>query len=204
MKKLALGVVGAIVLLAIGMVVLSESGEVVVIRTSGATGTVETRIWVVDTAEGLLVRGSEGKAWVEAARRATRVELERDGVWRRYAVVDLPGPAAQQRVNALMRDKYGMADLVIGWLRDYDRVTPLLLMQVAAPSDQSANVQPMNVRATSRSRIATGYSTPPGGSSARSSATRASVIRTRQSSSMSPAPVPGSARSRSQRQWVSR
>lgn len=140
MKKLALGLVGAIALLAIGMAVLSESGEVVVIRTSGATGTVETRIWVVDTAEGLLVRGSEGKAWVDGARRATRVELERDGVWHTVAVVELPGPAAQRRVNALMREKYGMADLVIGWLRDYDRVTPLLLMQVAAPSDQSGNL----------------------------------------------------------------
>jgi hypothetical protein len=139
MKKLLVGVVGLLVVLAIGMVVLSESGEVVVIRTTDPSGSRETRIWVVDTAEGLLVRGSEGKAWVEGARRATRVELERDGVWRTYAVVDLPGPAAQKRVNALMRDKYGFADLVIGFLRDYDRVTPLLLMQVAVPADSTEN-----------------------------------------------------------------
>jgi len=135
MKKLSIAIVGVLLVLAIGMIVLSESGEVVVIRTPDPSGTRETRIWVVDTEEGLLVRGSEGKAWVEGARGATRVELERDGVWRRYAVVDLPGPAAQKRVNALMRAKYGMADLVIGLLRDYDRVTPLLLMELASPPD---------------------------------------------------------------------
>ncbi len=112
---------------AAALLLLSELGEVVVIRTSGHPGAQETRIWVVDVPDGILVRGSSGKTWVEAARHAPEIELRRAGDWHRYAVIEQSGPEAQQRINELMREKYGIADRLTEVLRDPQRAVPLLL-----------------------------------------------------------------------------
>jgi len=128
-KKFALLILAAILLFPITAMLLSELGEVAVIRGAGAGDVPETRIWLVETPEGLLVRGSAGKAWLEAARSASVVELDRDGVARRYTVVEQPGPEARQRLNELMREKYGLADQMVGVMRAYDASVPLLLKQ---------------------------------------------------------------------------
>ncbi len=128
-KRLAIGLVGVLILLSISMIAISERGEVVVIRSTSGDRVDTTRIWVVDVPEGMLVRGSAGKGWVDAARAATRVELERDGVGHVVRVVAQPGDAARERVNRRMRDKYGLADRLIGLLRDYESAVPLLLVR---------------------------------------------------------------------------
>jgi hypothetical protein len=133
MKKLVASLLGVLVLFSVVLIVASEAGEVVVIRSTSDGETLETRIWVIDAADGLLVRGTDSKAWVLAARQAGEVELERDGIARRYHVIEQTGADARRRINDLMRAKYGLADRMIGWLRDYDSTVSLKLKLIEAP-----------------------------------------------------------------------
>jgi len=124
--------IAALVLLTVpvALVVLSEMGEVAVVRSDVEGSVRETRIWVVDDGGALLVRGSQGKGWLADAVRAGEVELDRAGASRRYRVVERPGAEALDLVNARMREKYGFADVAIGWMRDYASAVPLRLEPV--------------------------------------------------------------------------
>jgi len=110
--------------LAIG---LSEWGEVVVIRPVGENPAPETRIWIVDLPDGVFVRGSSDKEWLEDAVRAGSVALRRGGVWSNYAVIDLADRQTRNRVNTAMRKKYGFSDRFIGWTEDFSQARPLRL-----------------------------------------------------------------------------
>lgn len=116
----------ALLSLPIALVVVSELGEVV-IRSEIDGEEFATRIWVVNAPGGILVRGSSGKAWVEAARRAGRVTVERGEVRHHYAVRDRSNRAGIAEVNALMREKHRVADRVIGAMRDYEDIVVLYL-----------------------------------------------------------------------------
>ncbi len=134
LKKTVAVVMAILLMFPIIMIVSSESGEVVVIRSESSGNTLETRIWVVDLPEGLLVRGTESKAWIVAARQAADVEIERDDIKRRYHVVEQPGNEARHRANDLMREKYGLGDLMISLFRDSDTTVPLLLTEIPPPT----------------------------------------------------------------------
>jgi hypothetical protein len=111
---------GAVVVLALvlffGVIILaSESGEVVTLRTRDAAGGEHaTRLWVVDHGGAEWVRaGNPGKGWFERAQARPAVELVRRGVTstRRAVVVADPVPAGG--VNAAFAQKYGAADWIV-------------------------------------------------------------------------------------------
>ncbi|MBW2280716.1 MAG: nitroreductase family deazaflavin-dependent oxidoreductase [Deltaproteobacteria bacterium] len=126
MKKIAIAigaVIGLFVLLSLGQLAASESGEVLVLETLDATGEPhETRIWVVDDAGAFWVRGGDDSGWVQRLLANPEVRAERAGQKSSFLAVPDRDAAARYRVNALMREKYGFADGFIAvTLGDSDR-----------------------------------------------------------------------------------
>lgn len=118
MKKVGIAlavVLGAFVLLALAQLAASESGEVLVLETRAAAGeTRTTRIWVVDDAGAAWVRGDDGSGWVQRLLQQPDVFASRGDERSAFRAVPDRTPAARDRVNALMREKYGFADRFIG------------------------------------------------------------------------------------------
>ncbi len=119
MLKAAVWILGGLLALAfviyVSQIVASETGEVVVLTTAGAGGEpVETRLWVVDLEGSQYLRASEGSGWYGRLMADAAVELRRGENSSPYAAV--PSPEVRDRVNDLMRDKYGWRDVYIGWL----------------------------------------------------------------------------------------
>jgi hypothetical protein len=117
--------VGIVVVLAAGFVasvlLASEGGEeIVVLRTIDAGGSpVETRLWVVDDGGSAWLRsGARGSGWLRRIEANPRVELERSGRTARMRAVLIRDPVARNRIHALMREKYGFADVWIALTRD--------------------------------------------------------------------------------------
>jgi hypothetical protein len=116
-KKVAIAVgvmVGLIAVLGVAQLVASESGEVLVLETLDAEGQPhETRIWVVDDAGAVWVRGGLDAGWVERLQANPEIRAERGGQQASFLAVPDRDPAARGRVNALMNEKYGFADRFI-------------------------------------------------------------------------------------------
>lgn len=119
--------------LAFVLAVLAAShygGERVTLRTADAAGgTHTTPLWVVDL-EGRpwLRAGDRASGWVERLRAEPQVELRRDDRWRRYRA-DL-APARTREVSALMAEKYGLADRLVGLIRDAEASVAIRLEPV--------------------------------------------------------------------------
>jgi hypothetical protein len=107
----------AAIVLAVGgfygfVILASESGEVVTLRTRDGTGRQHaTRLWVVDHAGGEWVRtGHPEKGWFRRIGSQPSVEVERAGrVSSRRAVV-VSDPVTAREVNDAFARKYGSAD----------------------------------------------------------------------------------------------
>lgn len=115
MKKLLWGTaIAALLLVAFvaSIMIASEAGEeIVMVRTYAADGSPrETRLWVVDDGGFAWLRSGTESGWLERIRQNPSVEMERGGQTRRYRAVPVPGDAARDRIHALMREKYGLAD----------------------------------------------------------------------------------------------
>ncbi len=126
MKKvvIAIGaVVGLVLLLGLAQLLASESGEVLVLETLDAEGQPhETRIWVVDDAGAAWMRGDPDSGWVRRLIENPEIRAERAGQQAPFRAVPDRDPTARDRVNALMREKYGFADRFIAvTLGDADR-----------------------------------------------------------------------------------
>ncbi len=125
--------IGRIVLfavLAFVIAVLTASewgGEVVELRTTDGIGATQTtRLWIVDDQGNLWLRaGRASSGWLERVRVHPVVELVRGGTTAEYNAS--PVPEAAERINALMAEKYGVADWLIGLLRSRDDVVPVRL-----------------------------------------------------------------------------
>lgn len=119
MKIVAIGIgaiVGLFLLLGLAQLGASESGEVLVLETLDAEGQPhETRIWVVDDAGVAWVRGGEGSGWVQRLLQNPEIRAERSDKWAPFLTVPVRESAARDRVNALMREKYGFADRFIAF-----------------------------------------------------------------------------------------
>jgi hypothetical protein len=118
----------AIVALALAAVIAifaaSElGGEVVVLRTRDAAGSeMSTHLWVVDDAGFAWLRaGAPGSGWFARLEAIPEVVVERAGEPRRYRAAPLRTSEARERVHALMREKYGLADRLIDLSRDGSR-----------------------------------------------------------------------------------
>lgn len=117
-----------VLLLAGGLeIVAAESGEVVVLTTHDEAGAPrETRLWVVDDGSHAWLRsGSEQSGWYRQLAARPDVEVRRGEEVLRVRAV--PEPGARERVNGLMRAKYGWADAYIGALFGRDDTIPIRL-----------------------------------------------------------------------------
>jgi hypothetical protein len=122
-----------VLLLALGIawwaleMLAAESGEVVVLTTrDAADASHETRLWVVDLEGRAWLRaGSDVAGWYGRLAARPEVEVERAGMAGRYRAV--PVPEARERVNALMLEKYGLADRWIGFWFDRSDAIPIRL-----------------------------------------------------------------------------
>jgi hypothetical protein len=119
--RIAAGLVVLAVLLVGAIFAASElGGEVVVLHTRDAGGAdLSTHLWVVDDAGSAWLRsGVPTSGWFVRLEANPEVELERGGERLRYRAVPVPSPDARDRVHALMAEKYGWADRLIGVARD--------------------------------------------------------------------------------------
>lgn len=118
---------GATVGLVLAHFVLIEWGrEVATLRTQRPDGTwQETRLWIVDDGGSAWLH-SAGEAWAKRFEGGPVVEVEREGVTRRYRATPVDGPHPE--LHRLLREKYGIADR---WVRfigpDDETVLPVRL-----------------------------------------------------------------------------
>ena len=119
LKRILGWVVLAVVVVFGLQLVASESGEVVVLRTFSNGETQETRLWVVDD-RGLswLRSGSPEAGWYQRLRENPDVQVERDSQRHEYRAFPVEGGPAVDRINALMLEKYGWAEDLIGFMFD--------------------------------------------------------------------------------------
>ena len=130
--KTALKVVAGLAVLAVvgvagAMRFASESGEVVVLTTTSASGAKEqTRLWIVDR-DGVswLRAGSGHPGWLARMRSDPRIEVTRGGTTTVYRATPVPEMSAE--INRMMAEKYAMADRVIGLFMSRDHSVPVRL-----------------------------------------------------------------------------
>lgn len=119
MGKILLALLALAVAFVLTIALASEyGGEVVKLYTRDESGAERsTSLWVVDH-EGFqyLRAGDGGSSWLERLRREPEVRVERAGKAERYQAV--PTPELTPTIDALMADKYGLADRVIAVIRD--------------------------------------------------------------------------------------
>lgn len=124
-----IGVVALVVLgfFAATMLAGDLGGEVVVLTTSGEGGKPHhTSLWVVDDHKQIWLRaGMPDSAWFERLKATPHVTLEREGVIKNYRAV--PIPKQRERINALMAERYGWADRLIGIMRNAEETVPIRL-----------------------------------------------------------------------------
>ena len=107
--RIVLVLAGLIIALAAVGVIGAESGEVIVLHTTGEDGVRRTiRPWIVDDTYGAWLRaGHDGLPWFRALEARPAVAIERGG--RTLAVRAVPSrdPADHARSGALTATKYG-------------------------------------------------------------------------------------------------
>jgi hypothetical protein len=131
--KIAAGVVGGVLALVIGVLASSEMKEVVVLTTTDAAGSPqETRLWVVDDAGALWLRGSPGRGWVTRVQANPEVVLKRGDAQTPYTAVPVDTPEQRERIEQRMREKYGTTDLLIMILEGSPQAFPVRLEPRAA------------------------------------------------------------------------
>ncbi len=104
-------------------------GEVVRVETQDGSGqSFVTSVWVVDMDGSAWLRaGNRDSGWVERLRTQPRVLVTRNGVKEAYraGVRD----EAVGRVNASMREKYGIADRIVSTLHDPGKIAAIRLVE---------------------------------------------------------------------------
>jgi hypothetical protein len=119
MRRIVLLLIALPVLFGLAMLAASElGGEVVTLYTRDAAGAeARTSLWVVDYDGSQYLRaGDRSSGWFERLRREPEVRVERGGKAVTYQAV--PIPELTPAIDALMAEKYGLADRFIGLVRD--------------------------------------------------------------------------------------
>lgn len=122
-------IVAALALLWAVLLVAAEAMEVVVLTTWDAGGAAhETRLWIVDDAGAAWLRcGGPERGWCTRVRTRPDVELRRGDATARFQAVIVDTPEARRRIDALMREKYGLTDFLIGNLEGGFDTVPVRL-----------------------------------------------------------------------------
>ncbi len=97
-----------------------QGGEVVTLISFDPEGRgSETRLWVVDAGGRAWLRaGQPGASWLRRVEAVPEVVLRRAGREGRYRAVPVPEPAATERINSQMRERYGLWDRWISLIHD--------------------------------------------------------------------------------------
>ena len=133
--KVVLGLAVFAVLVVAGLFGVSEiGGEVVVLHTRDASGADQaTHLWVVDDGGYAWLRsGLPTSGWFVRLETNPDVVVERAGQSSRFRAVPVREPATRDRINGLIRDRYGWADRVISATRDGNRSIPVRLEPATA------------------------------------------------------------------------
>jgi hypothetical protein len=117
MRKVLGWSIGLLLAVAVGIfglqVLASETGEVVVLHTTADGAESTTRLWVVELDGSLWLRSGGGDSgWYARLAAEPRIQLERHGETRSY--IAEPESSRRDEINALMAEKYGWRDRVIG------------------------------------------------------------------------------------------
>jgi hypothetical protein len=115
------------------VLIASESGEVVTLRTYDGTGSAhDTRLWLVDIDGAQWVRtGHPGKGWFRRALDQPAVELTRGSLTTRRVAVPMGDPPVVRAVNGAFTAKYGAADWIVALSGDAAERVPVRLDPVA-------------------------------------------------------------------------
>lgn len=119
MRKILGWSIGLLLAVAVGVfalqLVASETGEVVVLHTTADGVDHTTRLWVVELDGSLWLRSGGGDSgWYARLAAEPRIRLERHGETQSY--VAEPESSRRDEINALMAEKYGWRDRLIGVL----------------------------------------------------------------------------------------
>ncbi len=127
--RILLLVVGLAVAFVVAVMVASESGEVVVLRTFDAAGKgYETRVWVIEDQDRLWLRAGDAESrWFRRLKVEPEVQLERGGETRSYRAVPVDDPGVRSWLNTRLAEKYGWADRFVAVLGDRSVAVPTRL-----------------------------------------------------------------------------
>jgi len=109
-------------------ILASESGEVVVLRTFAGGEPHETRVWIVDDRGVSWLRaGRPEAAWYRRVRENPDVQVERGSELYEHHAFPVEGGPTVDHINALMAEKYGWAEALIGLMIDRSRSVAIRL-----------------------------------------------------------------------------
>jgi len=134
MLRTTLRILGTVLGLAVAAAIIeyvaSESGEVVILRTTDAAGDIhETRLWVVEHDGSLWLRaGNPSGGWFARLSSRPEVVVVRGDASIAYRAV--PTPDARDTINDRMQEKYGWADSYIGVFFSRAKKFPVRLLPV--------------------------------------------------------------------------
>jgi hypothetical protein len=109
-----------------------EGREIVVVRTRAPDGSArETRTWVADDGNGVLIEAAfEARPFFQDLLITPEVELVRGARVQRYRATPVPNPGGHARIRALLAEKYGWADWWVGLLQDTSQSVAVRLAPV--------------------------------------------------------------------------
>ncbi len=100
-----------------GIAASELGGEVVTLRTHDGAATTATHLWIVDDAgQPWLRAGRPGSGWLRRIYADPDVVIDRGGQVVQARATPVLEPSVRDRVNLLMREKYGLADRVVSAL----------------------------------------------------------------------------------------
>jgi hypothetical protein len=127
--RIALLLVAVVIALFGAVIIASESGEVVVLRTYDSSQvSYETRLWIIEEGYDLWLRAGEpDSGWFQRLKLQPDVELTRAGETHRYRATPVEDPDVRDWLNGRLAEKYGWADSLVGVLGDRSVSVPIRL-----------------------------------------------------------------------------
>jgi len=110
-----------------------ESQEVAVLRTRDRDDAPHTtRVWLARRGDAIWIEAATPeRGWYQDVLENPNVELVLAGEAQRYRAAPVTEPDGHERIRALLRQKYGWADMWVGLLQDTSRSLAVRLEEPA-------------------------------------------------------------------------
>ncbi|MCH2187140.1 nitroreductase family deazaflavin-dependent oxidoreductase [Myxococcota bacterium] len=97
-----------------------ESSGVAIVETQSAEGHPrKTHVWYVRQGRTIwLEAGRPNHAWYKDLQAHPTVHFESSDLSGHYEAATVPGPEAHRHIRALLAEKYGVRDRILGWAVD--------------------------------------------------------------------------------------